>query len=214
MSEIKKYEKITATDVNALKTKVLEIYANRTYLNDMNLISLNDGVPGFGNTSIAIGNQINQNFYYAINALLQLHDINSEIIKNIQYDNIIVNHAPSGTDDLIALINDWETTDPKKTKPAASCRGGCVGFCYGCTETCSYACTASESSNRGNTGGVYEGRNYCTDGTCTGSCWKSCNGQCYKSCTQGCTGCENNCTGSCATGCNITCTGNVGPYEP
>lgn len=209
---IKKGEKITASDISSLKTRVQNIYSGRTHLSDAGLNGLpntNTSTTGFGTTDITTGNEINRNFYYAINALLQLHDINSEIVKNNQYDFIITNHAPSGDKDLLELIADWHTSDPKKTQPSESCRGGCVGFCYGCTQSCSYACKSTSAADKGDTGGVYEGHNACNQ-QCTGSCWKSCNGYCYGLCNKGCTGCTGTCSGSgCTGGCHTRTDGST-----
>lgn len=82
---IKKGENITASNISSLKEQVNAIYENRAYLNSAGLNQLsstNTDTTGFGTTPIECGEQINRNFYYAINALLQLHDINSEIVKN------------------------------------------------------------------------------------------------------------------------------------
>ena len=69
---IKKGVQITASDINDLKTKVISIYNKRSFLSNAGYTTttVTANSSGFGNTSIAPGNNINQNFYYSLNALL------------------------------------------------------------------------------------------------------------------------------------------------
>lgn len=108
MGEIKKYEKITASDINTLKSKVLEIYANRNYLINAGLIKVTSDTSELGTTPASY-NPINQNLYFLLNALLQLHDI-TDVIKNNKYDIIFQNGV---TTDLLTTISSWAITDPK-----------------------------------------------------------------------------------------------------
>ena len=204
MSNIKSNSRITAADISALKTKIQAIYANRNFLSSAGLKTLNGGSPGFGDTSIAAGNYINNNFYYALNALLQLQDITG-VIKNGQYDIIFQNGVSS---DLLTTINNWETTDPKTTTRPISCRGGCVGFCYNvCSSTCAYKCYGSSDASIGSTGGNYQSGHACTQGGCIGTCHATCSTACFDQCNTGCTSCENCCKGDCYFGCNDICQG-------
>ena len=63
---------ITASNINDLKKQVIEIYSKRSFLSEAgyNTTTLTSDSPGFGDTPIKIGNNINQNFYYSLNALL------------------------------------------------------------------------------------------------------------------------------------------------
>ena len=67
-----KGELITASDISDLKSKVISIYNTRSFLSNAGytVSSIATNSTGFGNTSISTGNSINQNFYYALNALL------------------------------------------------------------------------------------------------------------------------------------------------
>ena len=217
---IKRNEKITAIDIANLKTAIVNIYANRNYLQEAGLKKITANSNGFGNTSISTNNYINQNFYYILKSILQLNSFTG-IAQNDQFDTIFKNGV---TSDLLTALTTastkWETEDPKdKNHKPVSCRGGCVGFCYNaCSGECTYDCysgTDGGTSGAGgnNSMGTQTGTN-CSNcdneckGTCKDVCYKECKNGCGNSCGNGCTGCTSNCTGACKASVDQI------PYEP
>lgn len=208
---IKKGMIITASNINDLKNQVIEIYSKRSFLSEAgyNKTTLTSDSPGFGDTPIKTGNNINQNFYYSLNALLQLNDIQNITVSNTTGDYIFKNS--NETEDLITVVNNWNNIPKKTNTKPISCRGGCVGLCWNnCDGDCTYICVTGNDSNNGAYGGAWDGEGSTGDncnGSCEGRCKDTCTNGCYHTCSTGCgTGCGNNCTGSCYRECGYKCT--------
>lgn len=215
---IKKGENITATDISTLKQKVIEIYQKRPFLSNAgySVTSISADGTGFGSTAedrnITQGNKINQNFYYALNALLQLNNIQDITSENTTGDYIF---KYSNTEqDLLTVVNTWHGLSRATTSQPASCRGGCVGLCWNsCDETCKFDClsgTFGEAGGTGNDG--YPGQDQSCGTNCTSNCGGTCSNACKGECKNGClhtcsTGCGSGCGKQCAGGCKDGCKG-------
>ncbi len=211
---IQKNSIITQTDVQALKAAVLNIYQKRPFLTNADLgnIKLDD----FGNTPIQINNTINQNLYYALNALLQLNDIQNINVPNTTYDTIFKNGADPN-EDLLVVVNNWENLGLKTEAKPISCRGGCVGLCWNqCDGECTYNCIAENFGKPSGSGsGAGQQYGYDCNGSCVGQCHGTCRTsncvytcetQCGSVCGNTCTNiCKGGCKGGCDTGCTNTC---------
>lgn len=179
--------KITASDMNALKTRVKAEMARRKYYN-----SLADYTGDFsaGAASVAAGNKaLKSHFNETVGY------INKIKATGISSDKI---YAIKAASDALAVY-EARAINASVNDCSAQCTGLCISQCSNtCTGGCSGGCNTT-----------------CTGGcntTCTGGCSTGCSGSCTNGCS-GCSGCGSGCKNNCAdycggggNGCQNSCT--------
>lgn len=179
-----KENKVTASDINALKNRVKTEMGRRQYATPTSLASYN----GNFTTAATAGTKI----------------VSSQFTQTVGYINYI---KPTGVSSgklyaLSAAATALSTAEGFAVDAnSASCDGGkCQGLCYtncssGCRNGCSTGCT----------GGCKSG----CQGSCTATCRSGCDNGCDNNCGYDCyKTCNNNCYAECNYNCYTTCTGN------
>ena len=168
---------LTASQINALKTKVKSEMARRGYYGSLSKFSGSD--YDFISKPVSGGPILTEHGKKIIEPLLNVTDIDGLSIDNIKEGELL----PSSFDEsLISHVD--KLSSESTTSSSSSCRGACSGLCVG---TCGNTC------------------NGCS-GSCGGVCEGSCSSSCGSGCSSGCTGSRSGCGGSC-NGCSGGCSG-------
>lgn len=189
---------ISASDINALHTRVLNEIARRSKSGAVGSMSSWTSKAAYTKTPAA-GNAIQ--IEHANKIIEPVNAINTSGMTKVTVGTAITNFSG-----LSAKLTTFETRS-KQTNLTGSdhlCNASCTGLCStGCHTGCS-SCGGSCSNNCSSS---------CT-GDCDGTCLGSCDGDCYNSCDRGCSycstscgtgNCKGTCTNDCATGCSKTC---------
>lgn len=189
---------ISASDINALHTRVLNEIARRSKSGAVGSMSSWTSKAAYTKTPAA-GNAIQ--IEHANKIIEPVNAINTSGMTKVTAGAAITNFS-----DLSAKLTTFETRS-KQTNLTGSdhlCNASCTGLCStGCHTGCS-SCGGSCSNNCSSS---------CT-GDCEDTCSGRCTGDCYNSCDRGCSYCSTSCgtgnckglcTNDCATGCSETC---------
>nr|DAF80840.1 MAG TPA: Nematocyst outer wall antigen evolution, nematocyst, bridge state [Bacteriophage sp.] len=189
---------ISASDINALHTRVLNEIARRSKSGAVGSMSSWTSKAAYTKTPAA-GNAIQ--IEHANKIIEPVNAINTSGMTKVTAGAAITNFS-----DLSAKLTTFETRS-KQTNLTGSdhlCNASCTGLCStGCHTGCS-SCGGSCSNNCSSS---------CT-GDCEDTCSGGCIGDCYNSCDRGCSYCSTSCgtgnckglcTNDCATGCSETC---------
>lgn len=228
-------EQITASDLTALKNRIITMYNNRTVSVNGQQLSNNSNTyrAAVNNASFSSGSPITSQVGDLINAVLVINDV-----PNLLWTSSGTNYnPPSGglvgaagysNSTYYDLITNWlsnSMVNATGTSTTHYCRGACVGICTaGCSNTNRGTVGVDESQGSnwfnyspsstckqlcgGNCSGdcIGTAMNNC-GGQCTGQCATSCYGDCAGTCGNGCTGqCTGNCYNSCGGSCGNGCT--------
>lgn len=189
---------ISASDINALHTRVLNEIARRSKSGAVGSMSSWTSKAAYTKTPAA-GNAIQ--IEHANKIIEPVNAINTSGMTKVTVGAAITNFSG-----LSAKLTTFETRS-KQTNLTGSdhlCNASCTGLCStGCHTGCS-SCGGSCSHNCSSS---------CT-GDCEDTCSGGCEGDCYNSCDRGCSycstscgtgNCKGTCTNDCATGCSETC---------
>lgn len=189
---------ISASDINALHTRVLNEIARRSKSGAVGSMSSWTSKAAYTKTPAA-GNAIQ--IEHANKIIEPVNAINTSGITKVTAGAAITNFSG-----LSAKLTTFETRS-KQTNLTGSdhlCNTSCTGLCStGCHTGCS-SCGGSCSNNCSSS---------CT-GDCEDTCLGGCDGDCYNSCDRGCSycstscgtgNCKGACTNDCAKGCSETC---------
>ena len=189
---------ISASDINALHTRVLNEIARRSKSGAVGSMSSWTSKAAYTKTPTA-SNAIQ--IEHANKIIEPVNAINTSGMTKVTAGAAITNFSG-----LSAKLTTFETRS-KQTNLTGSdhlCNASCTGLCStGCHTGCS-SCGGSCSNNCSSS---------CT-GDCDGTCLGGCEGDCYNSCDRGCSYCSTSCgtgnckglcTNDCATGCSETC---------
>lgn len=189
---------ISASDINALHTRVLNEIARRSKSGAVGSMSSWTSKAAYTKTPAA-GNAIQ--IEHANKIIEPVNAINTSGMTKVTVGTAITNFSG-----LSAKLTTFETRS-KQTSLTGSdhlCNASCTGLCStGCHTGCS-SCGGSCSNNCSSS---------CT-GDCEDTCLGGCEGDCYNSCDRGCSYCSTSCgtgnckgicTNDCATGCSETC---------
>lgn len=189
---------ISASDINALHTRVLNEIARRSKSGAVGSMSSWTSKAAYTKTPVA-SNAIQ--IEHANKIIEPVNAINTSGMTKVTAGAAITNFSG-----LSAKLTTFETRS-KQTNLTGSdhlCNASCTGLCStGCHTGCS-SCGGSCSNNCSSS---------CT-GDCDGTCLGGCIGDCYNSCDRGCSYCSTSCgtgnckglcTNDCATGCSETC---------
>lgn len=189
---------ISASDINALHTRVLNEIARRSKSGAVGSMSSWTSKAAYTKTP-AVGNAIQ--IEHANKIIEPVNAINTSGMTKVTAGAAITNFSG-----LSAKLTTFETRS-KQTNLTGSdhlCNASCTGLCStGCHTGCS-SCGGSCSNNCSSS---------CT-GDCEDTCSGGCNGDCYNSCDRGCSycstscgtgNCKGTCTNDCAKGCSDTC---------
>lgn len=214
-------EQITASDLTALKNRIITMYNNRTVSVNGQQLSNNSNTyrAAVNNASFSSGSSITSQVGDLINAVLVINDV-----PNLLWTGSGTNYnPPSGglvgaagysNSTYYDLITNWLSNNMVNATGTSTnhyCRGACVGICTaGCSGTNRGTVGANES--QGSNWYNYSPSSTCKQlcgGTCSGDCIGSalnnCGGQCTGQCA---TSCYGDCAGTCGNGCTGQCTGN------
>lgn len=217
---IKSGESITASDLTALKSKILTMYNNR-YVQYAGSSSqplsstTNTNHSAVNNTSFTAGSSITSSgLGTLIKACLVINDIPNLLQAQDQDTSIFRDGSTT------EILNGWLTDSLKNASGNSDnhgCRGACLGLCKGscsastCTSDCGGTCTGGCYGSCGSGCSTFcssKAGAYCEacDTFCTTSCTRGCSSYC-SSCSYGCeTSCKNGCATDCTSGCYGTAT--------
>ena len=183
---------ISASDINALHTRVLNEIARRSKSGAVGSMSSWTSKAAYTKTP-AVGNAIQ--IEHANKIIEPVNAINTSGMTKVTAGAAITNFSG-----LSAKLTTFETRS-KQTNLTGSdhlCNASCTGLCStGCHTGCS-SCGGSCSNNCSSCGG-----NCSND--CNTTCSGDCNETCTNSCGQGCATCYTSCGGDCKTGCFNDC---------
>lgn len=181
---------ISASDINALHTRVLNEIARRSKSGAVGSMSSWTSKAAYTKTP-AVGNAIQ--IEHANKIIEPVNAINTSGMTKVTAGAAITNFSG-----LSAKLTTFETRS-KQTNLTGSdhlCNASCTGLCStGCYSGCS-SCGGSCSNNCSSS---------CT-GDCNDTCSGGCVGDCYNSCDRGCSYCSTSCgTGNCKGACSNDC---------
>lgn len=183
---------ISASDINALHTRVLNEIARRSKSGAVGSMSSWSSKAAY--TKAPVEDSAIQ-IEHANKIIEPVNAINTSGMKKVTAGSAITSF-----NGLSAKLTTFETRS-KQTNLTGSdhlCNASCTGLCStGCYSGCS-SCGGSCSDSCSSCGGS------CSN-DCSSTCSGSCSGNCTNSCGQGCATCSTSCGGTCRTGCSNDC---------
>lgn len=227
---IKSGNSATASDMNALKTALLTLYANRSVTVNDRTLSTTTAAPysTVNGITATAGSSIAATQKGIIDGVLIINDV-PNLLTQAQNEKILANGVSST--DLLSWVNQYK--DATGTSTNHGCRGACVGICSGgcagtnngaegentnqtdyygsCNKSCGSGCVADNCST-GCTAQNVNAQSQTCGTSCMGNCGTACKDTCYSgcnyscsgTCSYGCVGCDGTCKG-CGYGCSSAC---------
>ena len=192
MANLNIYNKITSSNLNEFKNRIIDECKRRVYTGTH---------PKVTNEALSEQNTvITSNWFNTF--INPLKTIDASKIDYNTTSNISIIKALTNIESQVAILEGIDVNDDTTGGCSASCTGLCYTSCAtncrnGCLTGCS-SCGGACSSGCGTT---------CSSDGCTGSCYNVCSGPCGGNCSALCSsGCSVTCTNQCASGCGSGCT--------
>lgn len=202
---IKSGNSATASDMNALKTALLTLYANRPVTVNNRKLSTTTAAPYSTVNGITAtrGNSIAATQKGIIDGVLVINDV-PNLLTQAQNGKILADGVSST--DLLSWVNQYKNAT--QTSTSHGCRGACVGICSGGCANVNKGSAGGNCSCSGCTttcASIATGGNFKGASGCNNTCLSTCGGTCAGTCAEGCSGCGSGCGSGCYYGCSGAC---------